>query len=205
MTATIAAAVESRIEVKKSVFLGLLAPVKTVAEADAIITARRKEHYSARHHCTALIVADTQRSSDDGEPGGSAGLPMLTVLRHHELTDVLAIVTRYFGGTLLGVGGLIRAYSDAVAAAIAAATLLTYRSAIRATIVAGYDRAPAFEHLLRTWADSSAATVEAVDYAAAVTFTVLLPTPALPSLQTLLAPHPEITLLSTEATGTWTP
>ncbi len=88
-------------------------PVPSVAAADAVVARVRKEHWDARHHCVALVVgphADQQRSTDDGEPSGTAGIPMLEVLRHRHVTDVVAVVTRYFGGVLLGAGGLVRAY-----------------------------------------------------------------------------------------------
>ncbi len=94
------------------------------ADARAVVEERRRAHFDARHHCSAFVLgpdARTARSSDDGEPAGTAGVPMLGVLNSNHLTDVVAVVTRYFGGIKLGAGGLVRAYSDAVAQAVAAA------------------------------------------------------------------------------------
>jgi uncharacterized YigZ family protein len=91
----------------------------------------RKQHWDARHHCSAFrLQPDVERSSDDGEPAGTAGAPMLEVLRGHEVSDVVAVVTRWFGGTLLGAGGLVRAYGDAVRAGLGEAGTLR-RSLVR--------------------------------------------------------------------------
>ncbi|MFI5429571.1 IMPACT family protein [Aeromicrobium sp. UC242_57] len=95
--------------------------VESEAEARELIDAVRREHHDARHHCTAFVIghdAMLQRSNDDGEPSGTAGAPMLEVLTRREISDVVAVVSRWFGGTLLGAGGLVRAYGDAVAAAL---------------------------------------------------------------------------------------
>lgn len=122
---SIAVPVEAEIEIKRSRFLALLQPVDSEAMARSVVDQRRRSHHVARHHCSAFTLgaavvgdgSDIERSSDDGEPAGTAGMPMLDVLRGRELFDVVAVVSRYFGGTLLGAGGLVRAYSDAVAAA----------------------------------------------------------------------------------------
>ncbi|WP_430868746.1 IMPACT family protein [Demequina aurantiaca] len=121
LPATIAASVEHRLVIKKSVFLTNVIPVTSVEAADDVVAAIRKRHWDARHHCTALVVgveADRQRSSDDGEPAGTAGVPMLGVLRQRHVTDVVAVVSRWFGGVKLGAGGLVRAYGSAVSAAL---------------------------------------------------------------------------------------
>lgn len=112
---------EATIEVKKSKFIAYAARVNTIDEAQAMIDERRKLHWKARHHCTALMIGDKQeiqRSSDDGEPAGTAGVPILEVLKQQQMTDTLIVVTRYFGGIKLGKGGLIRAYSHAASQAI---------------------------------------------------------------------------------------
>ncbi|MDO5736732.1 MAG: YigZ family protein [Propionibacteriaceae bacterium] len=114
--------VDVELEIKRSRFLTRLRRVSTEEAARAVIEERRHTHFDARHHCSAFILGpegQAARSSDDGEPSGTAGVPMLNVLRHHELSDVVAVVTRYFGGIKLGAGGLVRAYSDAVAHAVA--------------------------------------------------------------------------------------
>lgn len=109
------------VEVKSSRFLCTVQRVGSESSARALVAALRKEHGDARHHCSAFILgpdAALQRSSDDGEPAGTAGAPMLEVLRGAGVCDVAAVVTRWFGGTLLGAGGLVRAYGDAVRAAL---------------------------------------------------------------------------------------
>lgn len=101
----------SEIEIKKSSFISYLIPIENEQDAKNHIQALKKQHPNAAHHCYALIVGEIQRSNDDGEPGNSAGIPILKELIHSELTNVLCVVVRYFGGIKLGVGGLIRAYS----------------------------------------------------------------------------------------------
>ncbi len=115
--------IDVEFEVKRSRFLTRLRRVTTEEDARDVIDERRRTHFDARHHCSAFILGPesrTARSSDDGEPAGTAGVPMLNVLHHNNLSDVVAVVTRYFGGIQLGAGGLVRAYSDAVAQAVAA-------------------------------------------------------------------------------------
>lgn len=117
---------ESEFEVKRSRFLTTLARVDAEEAAREVIADVRRVHPAARHHCSAFIVgvADSQpveRSSDDGEPAGTAGMPMLDVLRGAGVSQVVAVAARYFGGVLLGTGGLVRAYSDAVAQGLDAA------------------------------------------------------------------------------------
>ena len=108
-------------EIKKSRFICHIKRVTTEEEARNFIQAVKKEHYKATHNCSAFILgeqSEIKRSSDDGEPSGTAGVPMLGVLENHQLTNVCAVVTRYFGGIKLGAGGLIRAYAGSVALAI---------------------------------------------------------------------------------------
>ena len=108
-------------EIKKSRFICHIKRVTTEEEARNFIQAVKKEHYKATHNCSAFILgerSEMKRSSDDGEPSGTAGVPMLDVLENHQLTNVCAVVTRYFGGIKLGAGGLIRAYAGSVALAI---------------------------------------------------------------------------------------
>lgn len=118
---TIARDGEAVIEVKRSRFLCTLVRVEEEAPARAVVDRLRREHWDARHHCSAFVLgADgaVQRSSDDGEPAGTAGAPMLEVLRGRGVSDVVAVVTRWFGGVLLGAGGLVRAYGDSVRAGL---------------------------------------------------------------------------------------
>ncbi|RMB62520.1 YigZ family protein [Tessaracoccus antarcticus] len=116
--------VDVELEIRRSRFLTRLQRVANEDDARTVIDERRRTHFDARHHCSAFILGPdsrTARSSDDGEPAGTAGVPMLTVLQRNGLSDVVAVVTRYFGGIKLGAGGLVRAYSDAVAQAVGAA------------------------------------------------------------------------------------
>lgn len=109
------------IEIKKSRFICYLKRIKSEDEAKAFISALKKEHWKANHHCAAFVIgqrSEIQRSSDDGEPSGTAGVPMLEVLKKNDLIDVAAVVVRYFGGIKLGAGGLIRAYAGSVAQAV---------------------------------------------------------------------------------------
>jgi uncharacterized YigZ family protein len=115
----------TEIEVKRSRFRCTLERVEDEASARAVVERLRRQHWDARHHCSAFVLgppgpARVERSSDDGEPAGTAGAPMLEVLRGQGVGDVVAVVTRWFGGTLLGAGGLVRAYGDAVRAGLAA-------------------------------------------------------------------------------------
>ena len=108
-------------EIKKSRFICHAKRVYSEEEARAFITAIKKEHYKATHNCSAFIIgerSEIKRTSDDGEPSGTAGVPMLGVLENHNLTNVCVVVTRYFGGIKLGAGGLIRAYAGSVAFAV---------------------------------------------------------------------------------------
>lgn len=187
---TIAAPVEHELVVKKSRFLALVHPVASVAEADEVVAAVRKRSWDARHHCVALVVgphAEQQRSTDDGEPSGTAGVPMLEVLRRRELTDVVAVVTRYFGGVLLGAGGLVRAYSTATSEALDLARLVRRSAAVRVTVDAPHADAGRLHGVLREWAAGHDAGLEDVAYGAAARFTLLVPPPELDALDAAVA------------------
>jgi uncharacterized YigZ family protein len=121
---TVARSVVVETEVKRSRFLCRLDRVESEEAARAVVARARREHGEARHHCSAFVLGPdgaVQRSSDDGEPSGTAGSPMLEVLRGREVSDVVAVVSRWFGGSLLGAGGLVRAYGDAVRSGLDAA------------------------------------------------------------------------------------
>lgn len=121
---TVARDATAELEVKRSRFLTTLRRVDTEEQARGLVARLRKEHWDARHHCSAFVIGPDgrlRRSSDDGEPAGTAGAPMLEVLRGAGVSDVAVVVTRWFGGTLLGAGGLVRAYGDAVRAGLDAA------------------------------------------------------------------------------------
>ena len=173
---TLARPASAEIEVKRSRFVCDVAPASSEDAVRAFVEQVRAGTRGARHHCTAFVLGPdgtTQRSNDDGEPSGTAGAPMLDVLRGRGLTDVVAVVTRWFGGTLLGTGGLIRAYGDAVSAAVEAATLVTME--LRAGLLVTVDGAvgPRVENALRehpgcavtgaTWSSEGLALAVAVD------------------------------------------
>ena len=118
---TVARSGSAEIEVKRSRFLCTVERVGDEAAARALVDRLRRQYWDARHHCSAFVLGPdgaVQRSSDDGEPAGTAGAPMLDVLRGREVSDVAVVVTRWFGGVLLGAGGLVRAYRDAVRAGL---------------------------------------------------------------------------------------
>lgn len=127
---------DSQIEIiiKKSRFLGYAFLVSSAEQANEKLAELRKLHWDASHHCSAYVLGpgkQLQKYSDDGEPQGTAGMPMLQVLHHKDVTNTLVIVVRYFGGILLGAGGLVRAYSEAAAKALEAAGICQYVPVIR--------------------------------------------------------------------------
>lgn len=145
---------EARIEltIQKSRFIGWCHPVQEEKQALAILESIRKQHWDATHNCYAYSIgADSAcaRYSDGGEPGGTAGLPMMEAIRHKGVTNVLCVVTRYFGGILLGTGGLVRAYSKAAADSIEAAGITDMLPCRRFLIEMEYSRWGALEPLLR--------------------------------------------------------
>ncbi|AEI39266.1 YigZ family protein [Paenibacillus mucilaginosus] len=114
----------AEIVIKKSRFIGFAKPVSTEEEAVAFIEGIKKEHWNATHNCSAYMIGERdeiQKASDDGEPSGTAGKPILEVIKNQGLKNVVVVVTRYFGGIMLGAGGLIRAYTDGAVAGLAAA------------------------------------------------------------------------------------
>ncbi|WP_058829184.1 YigZ family protein [Paenibacillus polymyxa] len=125
---TVRGAGNKEIVIRKSRFIGHIQPVQTEEEAVAFIERIKKEHWNATHNCSAYMIGERdeiQKQSDNGEPSGTAGKPILEVIRNQKLKNVAIVVTRYFGGILLGAGGLIRAYSDGAVAAIEAGDAIT--------------------------------------------------------------------------------
>ncbi|MBB6173963.1 putative YigZ family protein [Nocardiopsis mwathae] len=177
---------EHEVEIRKSRFICALARVADEDEARAFIAERRKEHWGATHNCTAYVVGPdggVQRSSDDGEPSGTAGVPMLEVLRHRGLTDTAAVVTRYFGGTKLGAGGLIRAYGGAVSAAVDEFGVLERRTLPVVAVIVDYLQAGRLESDLR----DSRHHVRGVEYGTDVQIDVALAVDDLPEFEAWLA------------------
>lgn len=132
---------EGEYEEKKSRFIAHVCPVKDADEAAAFINSVKKQYWDARHNCSAFIVGERgelTRSSDDGEPSGTAGKPMLELLKSERLTGVCVVVTRYFGGVLLGTGGLIRAYTAAVKAGLENCVIMEKRRGTLLTVSGDY-------------------------------------------------------------------
>src|SRR5699024_3754884 len=150
---TIAGPASAELEIKRSRFLGELTRVESKEEAREVVAGARSKYWDARHHCSAFLLGagqEVQRSSDDGEPAGTAGAPMLEVLRGAEVSDVVAVVIRWFGGTLLGAGGLVRAYSDSVRAALDAAKIIERHLLTEVEVTLGHDVAGRFEADIRS-------------------------------------------------------
>ena len=139
-------------EIKKSRFICHAKRVHSEEEARDFITAIKKEHYKATHNCSAFIVgerSEIKRTSDDGEPSGTAGVPMLGVLENHNLTNVCVVVTRYFGGIKLGAGGLIRAYAGSVALAVKEIGIIEIKEQAGITIQMSYAQYQEYGNFLR--------------------------------------------------------
>ncbi len=127
-------------EVKRSRFLCYVSPVKTQEEAQAFIASVKQKHWDARHNCSAYILREggVKRFSDDGEPQGTAGMPILDVLEKTGVIDVCVVITRYFGGILLGAGGLVRAYSHSATLALEAGEIITMTPCVRCSLSCDY-------------------------------------------------------------------
>ncbi len=180
---------------KKSEFIGYIAPVKTNDEAVAFINQIKAMHRKARHNVYAYILREDNisRYSDDGEPQGTAGVPVLEVLQKRGLTDVCVVVTRYFGGILLGGGGLLRAYSHAASIACDAAQIMDMRLCHRLTIKTDYNLYGKINYILPNF---DVITVNS-DFADAVTLEILVMSEKLDALRKELT---EVTNNSAEVT-----
>ena len=179
---TIAGEHRSELEIRRSRFITVLRRTETEEQARALVAELRREFHDARHHCSAFVLGpgrEVQRSNDDGEPSGTAGLPMLEALTKREtyngatdLSDITAVTVRYFGGILLGAGGLIRAYSESVSSALATAPLLRRRRMQLYAVPAGHAEAGRLENDLR----NAGISVTGTEYGASgATITVALP------------------------------
>ncbi|MGP3632977.1 YigZ family protein [Streptomyces sp. 24-1644] len=171
---TVARAGVHETEINRSRFICALAPAATEQEAQDFVARVRKEHPTASHNCFAYVVgadASVQKASDDGEPGGTAGVPMLHMLMRREVRYVAAVVTRYYGGVKLGAGGLIRAYGGSVGEALDALGTITRQRFRLATITVDHQRAGKLENDLR----ATGRAVREVTYAEAVTIGIGLP------------------------------
>ncbi|WP_406161974.1 YigZ family protein [Streptomyces sp. NBC_01005] len=171
---TVARAGVHETEINRSRFICALDVAATEQEAQDFVAGVRKEHPTATHNCFAYVIgadASVQKASDDGEPGGTAGVPMLQMLTRREMRYVVAVVTRYYGGVKLGAGGLIRAYGGVVGEALDALGTITRRRYRLATITVGHQRAGKLENDLR----ATGRTVREVRYAEAVVIEIGLP------------------------------
>lgn len=174
--------VTSDLTIKKSRFIGCVQPVADRAAALAVVARLRAEHPGAAHVCWALLAGGQSAAHDDGEPGGTAGRPMLEVLRHQDLEGVLATVVRYFGGVKLGAGGLVRAYTDAVAQALLNAPKVPLVRTLHRTCRLPY----ALEGLARRELQQAGATLHQAEHEAVVQLAFSLPEPAWPALRARL-------------------
>lgn len=161
---------EAELVIKRSRFIGRCFPVADEQEALRLLEQVRRQHWDATHNCYAYSVGVSgacARYSDDGEPSGTAGLPMMEALRRSGVTDALVVVTRYFGGILLGAGGLVRAYSAAAAAAVRSAGEVEMRECVRLSLETPYPLWGRVEPLLRERAQLDEVRYEAAVHAAA--------------------------------------
>ena len=144
---------EGEIQEKKSRFIARLHKTDSEEEASSFIQQTKKKYWDARHNCSAFVIGENNeitRCSDDGEPSGTAGRPMLDVLINENIHDVAVVVTRYFGGVLLGTGGLVRAYQKSVQEGIAASKLAIMRYGYPFTVVTDYNGLGKLEYIVRT-------------------------------------------------------
>ena len=163
---------EAEFAEKRSRFLGHVMPVDSEEEAREFISGMKKKYYDARHNCWCYIIKDgSERYSDDGEPQGTAGIPMLEVFRREGINNFVCVVTRYFGGVLLGAGGLLRAYTKSAKDALDAAGISAVRRWVEAKIPCSYSAAERF----RQEVTAQGGIVNDTEYAADVTIKALIP------------------------------
>ncbi|GKT21249.1 YigZ family protein [Acidovorax sp. SUPP3334] len=174
MPSTLRNPVHSELVIKKSRFIGCVQTMADRASAQAMVDAMWQAHPGAAHICWALLAGGQSAAVDDGEPSGTAGRPMLEVLRHQDLEGVLATVVRYFGGVKLGAGGLVRAYTDAIAQALLQADKVPLQRMVALRCEVPY----ALEGLVRREIDAIGATLGEVAHGSQVTLHVQLPQPA---------------------------
>ena len=186
----------AEVEEKRSRFIALAAFANSEEKALAVLDGVRAAHRTARHNVYAYVLREGARTrySDDGEPAKTAGLPVLEAIRHAGLTDCIVVVTRYFGGTLLGTGGLVRAYTESASAALAAARVVTVRACVRLTVAVDYALYERAAQLLQ----SAGGRLDEPVFADKVTLAALLPAgaeaPLLPAFAELSrgAARPEV-------------
>ncbi|GJG94910.1 YigZ family protein [Cupriavidus pauculus] len=173
-TFTLAAPVHADIEIRKSRFIALAVPVPDRESAMGVIADLRAQHPAATHVCWALLAGGQSGMSDDGEPSGTAGRPILEVLRHHDLDGVLAAVVRYYGGIKLGAGGLVRAYTDAIAMALKDAARIERIAYATLTVQVDYADEPRVRRWIEQHAEAGCSLAD-TGYGALATLTIRLP------------------------------
>lgn len=179
---------QQEIEVKKSRFIARVAKVSSRDEAMQMVDRAKADYPDARHHCWAYVIGNPAGAcdgamSDAGEPSGTAGKPILNVIQHKGIGDIMVVVIRYFGGIKLGAGGLTRAYSGATEAALSVLPLEQQRPECCLQLSLDFSR----EQLLRHWAQQHEARVESADYADKVTIRLSLPQEYFEELQAFSA------------------
>ena len=177
---TIKAPVQSEINVKKSQFICSLFPTQTKKESKQIIEKLNQQYSDATHNCTAYIVSDGEGFDDDGEPGGTAGKPMINVLRKNEIHNVTAVVTRYFGGIKLGAGGLVRAYSKAASECLKLANIVPIIEYSLIKLEFGYSYLTQIEKLLTNY------EIINREFTSNITLTIKIPTSDINLLEALI-------------------
>ncbi len=178
MPFSLSAPAHHELVIKKSRFIACVEPVSGREEALARVAQLKAEHPDAAHVCWALLAGGQSAANDDGEPGGTAGRPMLDVLRHQDLQGVLATVVRYFGGVKLGTGGLVRAYTDAVAQALLGTDKIPVVKRTQLVCSVPY----ALEGLVRREVELAQAELMGVEHGSLVTLRFALPEPQAPAL-----------------------
>ena len=181
---TIRQAASAEYIVKRSRFIGQICPVQTAQEAADFLAAQKTAHWNAAHNVHAYVLREgrLQRCSDDGEPQGTAGIPVLDVLRREGVTDCIVVVTRYFGGILLGAGGLVRAYAHSAKLALDAGGIVTMALCSVREVRCAYD----FYGRLAALIPEQGGVVEDVDYGDAVTLRFRIPKPLAETLEAAL-------------------
>ncbi|CAD6543240.1 IMPACT family protein [Paraburkholderia sabiae] len=181
-TFTLPSALQAELEIRKSRFIAYAIPVADRDAAMDELRRLREEHSTATHVCWALLAGGQSGMSDDGEPSGTAGRPILEVLRHHDLDGVLAAVVRYYGGVKLGAGGLVRAYTDAIATALQDAPRVERIALASLEVEIGYPD----EARVRRWIEQENHALEASAYGMSVQLTIRMPVTAIDSAREAL-------------------
>ena len=177
---------QGEIEEKKSRFIAHIAPVTTEAEATEFIATKKKQYWDARHNCSAFVLGDNNeisRCNDDGEPAQTAGRPMLDILLRENIHNCVVVVTRYFGGVLLGTGGLVRAYQAAVLEGLNNCQILTPKTGFPATIHTDYNGYGKIEYVLR----ENAIQIISTDFGADVSIETVIPVDLKEQLENTIA------------------